>query len=329
MEKDVIPVINGLFSCLVAGAALLPDGLPADTAGVRRPEGSTRYFQAQLANDIYQRTDRYYTGGGVLRYAAPGLRYAPLRRLLPALPGTPHRTHGVEFVLDVFTPADISVTEVQRDDRPYAGYWYAGSFLQSEHPGRGMVLRTAVHLGVLGPPAAAGRVQTAIHQLIQCPSPAGWGHQVRADVVLDYQVQFRKRLLAVGRVLEAGSLAEVRAGTLYDQLRTGATLRVGKWRPRRGAPARPDRGFRCFGAWEGQLTGVGYNATLQGGVFNRNSPYALSPGRVIRLVWGHTAGAVIGWGRVGIAFGQTWLGREFSGGKAHCWNYLSIRVEER
>jgi hypothetical protein len=306
---------------------LLPGPPEIDTGRFRRPELPVRYFQVQVANDCYQKTDRYYTGGGLLQYAAPGLAQGPLHRLLPSLPGAPRQTHGVETVLDVFTPADIRITEVQRGDRPYAGYWYAGQFRQSEQPGRGAALRTALHVGVLGPPAAAGRVQTAIHRLIDCAVPEGWDNQVHTDLVLDYQAQYRKRLWSAARVLEAGGLAEARLGTLYNQLRAGATLRVGPWHPRLRAARRSRRSFWCYGAWQGQLTGVGYNATLQGGMFNRSSPYTLRPGRVSRLVPGQTAGVVAGWGKVGIAFGQTWLGREFSGGKAHCWNYVSVRIE--
>ena len=323
----MIPVIHGLFTCLVAGVPLLPHFVPTDTAGVHRPHAPARSFAVGLANDLYQRTDRYYTGGFVLRYTAPGLARAPLRHLLPVLPGAARHTYGVESVLDVFTPAETHITEIQRDDRPYAGYWYAGQFVQSDQPGRGISLRTAVHLGVLGPPAAAGRVQTAIHRVVDCALPAGWGHQVGADLVVDYQVQLRKRLLAVGRVLEAGTLAEVRIGTLYDQLRTGATVRFGKWQPRRGTAPGRGKPFRWSGSWEGRLTGVGYNATLQGGVFNRSSPHTLGPERINRLVWEQTAGAVVGWGNVVFAFGQTWLGREFRGGKPHCWNSLTFRIE--
>ena len=254
--------------------------------------------------------------------ASPGIDTGRVRR-----PEPPVRYFQVQFANDVWQQTDITTTEVRRDDRPYAGYWYAGQFRQSERPGRGAALRTAVHVGVLGPPAAAGRVQTAIHRLIDCAVPAGWAHQVHTDLVLDYQVQYRQRLLWVGRVLEAGGLAEARLGTLYDQLRAGASLRVGPWHPRPGSARRPGKSFWCYGAWQGQLTGVGYNATLQGGLFNRDSPHTLRPGRVSRVVPGQTAAVVAGWGKVGIAFGQTWLGREFRGGKPHCWNYLSVRIE--
>jgi hypothetical protein len=231
--------------------------------------------------------------------------------------------------MDVFTPADISATQVQRDDRPYAGYWYTGQFLHSDLPDRGASLRAAVHMGVIGPLAAAGQAQTAIHRLMDCELPAGWGHQIGTDLVVDYQLQFRKRLFAVGRVLEAGSLAEARAGSLYNQLRIGSTLRFGKWQLLKGSASRPGKGFRCFGSWQGVMTGVGYNATLQGGLLNRYSRYTLGPERINRLVWGQMAGVFIGWGKFTISFGQTWLSREFQGGKVHCWNYLSIWVRER
>jgi hypothetical protein len=145
--------------------------------------------------------------------------------------------------------------------------------------------------------------------------------------VLDYQVQYRKNLFSVGRMMDAAVLTEARLGTLYDQLRAGATLRLGKWHSRRGAVLQDGKRFQCYGSWQGQLTGVGYNATLQGGMFNRTSPFTLGPNQVSRLVFGQTAVAVIGWGKVGITLGQTWLSREFRGGKHHCWNYLSLRID--
>jgi hypothetical protein len=251
-----------------------------------------------------------------------------MSRLLPSLPHSTGQTHGLEAVIDAFTPADIGVTEIQAEDRPYSGYWYAGQFLLSTLDRKGVSLRAAMHLGVIGPPAGAGRLQGAIHRLTDCKPPAGWQNQIRTDIVLDYQVQLRKRLLTVGRLLEASGLAEVRVGTLYDLLRTGGILHIGSWKSGRGRLAGAGKGFRCFGSWQGHLTGVGFNATLQGGILNRRSPYTLKPNQVNRVLMEHAAAVVVGWGKVEFGFGQTWQSPEFRGGIPHRWNYLSIRIQE-
>jgi hypothetical protein len=251
-----------------------------------------------------------------------------MSRLLPSIPHSTGQTHGAEVVMDAFTPTDISVTEIQPRDRPYSGYWYAGQFLLSRQARKGISLRAAIHLGVIGPPAGAGRLQEAIHRLTDCRLPAGWQHQIRTDLVFDYQLQFRRRLLSVEQLLEVSGVAEVRIGTLYDLLRTGGSLCFGNQHAGRGKRAVAGKAFRCFVSWQGYLTGVGYNATLQGGMFNRNSPYTLKPDQMNRVLMEQTVAVVVGWGKVGFSFTQTWQSPEFRGGIPHCWNSLSIRIQE-
>ncbi len=300
---------------------------PTDSSRGKALVQPARMVQFHLSNDVSQQTDRYYTGGFRLTYIAPSLARVPFARLLFSLKGEVVQTYGLQMVLDVFTPADITAGQVVDGDRPYAGTLLAGMLLESESRARRLRLTAAFNVGVIGPASAAGRLQWQLHRVIQAAVPEGWQHQVRSDLVLDYVLTGEKALFRLARVLEGTARAGVRAGTLQNSVTAGAGLRVGK------LPAYPPAALSLyhprlggFAFWRTEATGVGYNATLQGGVFNRSSPYTLPGAQLNRLVMSHAAGLSLQMGRAGMELGQTWLGREFKTGKPHAWNYVNFSL---
>ena len=128
----------------------------------------------------------------------------------------------------------------------------------------------------MGPAAGGNQLQTFLHQLTGNAEPRGWGYQVRNDAILGYRVAYEKQLLAAPGRAELLGTAEASLGTLYTYAGSGLRLRVGHFAPSfAGLDAmepRNDGPWQVYGlaTLEGRL--VGYDATLQGGVFNRSSP---------------------------------------------------------
>ena len=73
---------------------------------------------------------------------------------------------------------------------------------------------------------------------------------------------------------------------------------------------------------EGRL--IGYDATLQGGLFTSNDPYTLATGTIRRTVLRSSGGLVLAHEKLSFEATATWISPEFMGGRTHrwgCWAY--------
>jgi hypothetical protein len=294
-----------------------------------KASGEAGYLRLGLANDVIQGTDWYYTGGVRLEYAGPECVRMPLRHLLAPLGKDAVHRYGVSLVADAFTPTQIDAAEVLEGDRPYAGYLYAGQFLVSRRPDRKFTLTTCFNVGIMGPPAGMQRAQKGIHQWLDLQKPRGWRNQVATSLLQDYSLQAAHTVLNPIRFLDLTVHAGARAGTLYNQLEAGSTLRVGKlggYVKKRQPGASPLSRGRYYLLAQSNGNWVSYNATLQGGLVNNRSRYTLRPGQIAHTVLRNTFGAVITFGNVSIEGAQSWVSREFKEGAAHRWNHLVLTL---
>jgi hypothetical protein len=149
---------------------LMPEGCPTappDATGVspRLPTPATRGECD---------SDRYYTNG--LKVTVTFADRLPWGRA--ARPGRFFST-AIVVGQSIYTPADIETSEVIHEDRPYGGWLYGGI---STTIATNLFLHTAeIDLGVVGPNAAAGPVQKAVHYLIRVTIPRGWDNQIGSD----------------------------------------------------------------------------------------------------------------------------------------------------
>jgi lipid A 3-O-deacylase len=101
-------------------------------------------FQLFYENDFFGDTDKYYTNALQMTWLSKDLKQykddvrlpewsMPVIRAVPFahVPGSTHNI-GLLFGHQIFTPADIEATDLLPDDRPYAGYLYAGIALHSK-----------------------------------------------------------------------------------------------------------------------------------------------------------------------------------------------------
>ncbi len=254
--------------------------------------------------------DLHYTNGlGLAWLWAPDREPAPLARLAAALPwGVAGAERRVGFAIgqSIFTPDDLSRRELILDDQPYAGWLYiALAALSHRDRAQGAVVGDLesfeIILGVVGPSAFAGDVQTAWHELKEITRPRGWDHQLRNEpgLVLAYNRQWRYCADLGGidcRTAGSGAASidwiPYLGGTLgnvYTYLAAGATLRLGEGLPsdfnhsriRPGLPVwswgTPADGFNwhVFASAEGRL--VGRNIFLDGNTFRDSHSVSKRP----------------------------------------------------
>ena len=303
---------------------------PADTL---HPVSPVRLVRYTYANDLFFRTDYYFTQGMSLTLVHPVLARLPVRCLLAAGPRGSTQQHGITLRYDGFTPLRIQDAFIRVGDRPYATYLYTSLFRVSTHPVRHQRLTTTVEIGFIGPAAGGKELQTAIHRVTGNAEPRGWNYQIRNAPIIGYRVAFEKRLLAAGRHAELLADAEASLGTLYTCAGTGLRLRAGKFSPWFASPAALGSGhggepqpWQFYGemALNGRL--IGYDATLQGSPFSSRDPYTLAAGGVRRAVLRSSGGVVLAHNGLSFTATSTWISPEFVGGRSHRWGQLGVAV---
>jgi lipid A 3-O-deacylase len=275
--------------------------------------GAGRLLRFDYANDYFTGTDRYYTQGIGLQYFDPVLRRAPLMPLLPSLRGS-ERSYGLRLRNSGFTPSQLTSDAPLIGDRPFAATLTLAHVLQSADPERGLTLTATLDAGVIGQAAGGKWQQVGIHRATGNQIPRGWDNQIRNDAVLDYGLRLEKTLASSSRA-ELGAYAEASLGTLYTNAAAGVSGRA-------GALDRKGRRFYLFGRAEEKL--VGYDATLQGGLLNRGSPYVLTSEQVRRGVARGDVGFAADFGRWAVEADRAYLSREFTSGLSHEWVEISL-----
>ena len=323
-----IPICIAFLVSAKAGVAH-PWAPPADTL---RPTSPARTLTYTYANDLFFRTDYYFTQGMSLTLVHPGLARLPTQRLLFGGPVGSTQAHGVALRYDGFTPLRIQDSFIRVGDRPYAAYLYASFFRVSsrDEPSRRHRLTSALELGFIGPAAGGKELQTAIHRVTGNAEPRGWNYQMRNAPIVGYRLAMDKPLLAAARHAELLGNAEVSLGTLYTYAEAGLRLRIGNFAPYFDGPGAvipatpaPPKPWQLYG--QATLAGraIGYDATLQGGLFSTN-PYALASNDVRRGVLRSSGGVVLARGGLSFAATATWVSPEFAGGRPHRWGQLGL-----
>ncbi|HEX8515149.1 MAG TPA: lipid A deacylase LpxR family protein [Bacteroidia bacterium] len=286
------------------------------------------YFRYTYDNDFFNATDRYYTQGVRLELVLNTLQRNPVSKALLRFEGK-NNYHGIAFERDGFTPRSIRVDSVYRGERPYAGFSVLSFFLISLDKAGKQKLYSQLELGVIGPLSMGEEEQKYIHRKLKNIQPLGWEHQVRNDIVLNYTARYEKGLVSHPNV-ELIGLVEARAGTLYDDASTGFMMRLGimhGYFDNPGLSKTPGtRKFQCYFFTRLIVKGVAYNATMQGGIFNRSSPHIISSAQITRIVGLAAAGIVISYKRLSLEYSKSYITPEFNGGLYHGWGRAGINV---
>jgi hypothetical protein len=254
-------------------------------------------------NDIFDNRDYYYTNGLQIELEAPFLRHSPFRKILPGLQGAEMEQNGLYIAQRIFTPTNPDTTIILHDDHPFSAYLVAGQYRDVFHLAKKLRIRSAITLGVIGPLSLGQQVQTSIHEI----KPVGWLNQVSNDFILDYALLVEKGLLAAS-FFELNAMGAVNVGTLYNRLGAGLNLRLGNFMPFFKGPA--TRSFsgsnlQKIQYWifaESQMDLIGYDATLQGGMFAKENVYVVGSRDIERFVFQSSIGFAFYYDNIGIEY---------------------------
>ncbi len=217
----------------------------------------------EIDNDslLLRRDDGLYTSG---------VRFSRSYRL-----GTAEgwRSAGWRLGQQLYTPSDVRVPadNLSPLDRPYAG-WLYGGFFYNIVDFDGSELAFGLDVGCLGPCAGGRPTQTLVHKLFDQPEPRGWRTQIRNEAGLVLRAGARAPYWRLHRHVDVRPGVAFRLGNVFTDLTADATLRAGRLESSAEAA-----GIYVFA--RGSIRAVGYDATLEGGMFSEDQVRTVKPRR--------------------------------------------------
>ncbi|MEP7264673.1 MAG: lipid A deacylase LpxR family protein [Bacteroidota bacterium] len=301
-------------------------GQEINTSSVSRNINGDGYFRLNYENDFFTATDFYYSQGIGLELVHPILRkIIPLKMLLHLDSG--EIKYGLSLEHDAYTPTSIRHEEILQNDHPYAATLMLRMFTISTNNEKKKRITSGITLGVIGPSAGGEEMQKGIHDALDNITPLGWQNQVSNDVVLNYRFHYERKLLSVKNYFLLNGNATINAGTLKDNAGAGLSIMIGSFQSPfaiTNDDSHKHRNFQIYMYVNPEVKCIGYDAVLQGGLFNRDSPYVISADKISRITFQGDAGVVINIKQIYLEYFQSYLTKEFTEGKEHRWGGIRI-----
>lgn len=279
-------------------------------------------------NDIFSGgKDGHYTNGleGVLTFEPEADHWT--RDMASLIPGWTSQDLGYaayRFGHQIYTPEDIEQTDLQKDDRPYAGLLYGGLTLMSieQLASHRETSTFSLDIGLVGQGAGGEKIQREVHKITGSDSPEGWDNQLTNEpfVNLGYEKRWWLQSQLGGLEMEYGPSVGGALGNLYAYLSTGGGVRLGQGLSRSISQAsptpdlgdvqffNPDGGFGWFvyANLEGRY--VAHNMLLDGNTFHDSHSVDRED-----LVGDAQLGLTLMWDRWQLSAANIWRTREFKG----------------
>jgi lipid A 3-O-deacylase len=287
-----------------------------------------RYFLVDFENDVFTNTDYYFTNGMQISVIAPVFQFFGLNRALPGLGKNTLNYYGIGIRQNMYTGINPEMTEITLNDRPFSGVLYLEFFKFSYDTDRKLKLSSSIRTGVLGSYSLASSLQSGLHDLY----PIGWKYQIENDIILNFQGQIEKGIIS-NRYFEINASVQSSIGTLNTDLGGAFKLRFGRLDNYFNGfyTAKPGtleyskvKKMKYWVSAEFNQQFIIYNATLNGGLFQKNSPYILSFNELNHNLTRINIGINCFYKQNGVVLGFTQISPEIKGGRSHRWG--SIRL---
>ena len=282
-------------------------------------------IQFKWSNDFIYNTDYYYTNGFKFEVMGPWAKSNPINNILiPSFKNSQNR-YGFTLAQDMFTPKEKFDIEKQLDgDRPFAAYILLGFKKKSFSPEKKIAVISEVQIGILGPAALGEETQDAIHNLTgNSANLNGWENQISNSIVLNYKASIYKTLFS-SCWFDFYAAGKGGLGIPYTFIEVGAGVRLGLFDENpRNFEIFSKKKIRVFVFAQIFERLVGYNATLQGGLFG-TSTYTIES--INHLVGGYSLGMNFVYSLFHVEAGTRFNSPEFSGALSHKWAYVSIKA---
>lgn len=254
-------------------------------------ECTSNDFQLSIENDstltLGGGTDRFYSNGLEGTYRCQRdvnqeqIKKNPAHKFLSVLHPNHHYiqdSFGIRFGQKIYTNSDIGLEDFEIDtqrDRPYAAWLYANIFFETK-TAEEAYLRHELSVGCVGPCAQGEQVQREWHELFGLRDPRGWDLQIENQVALQYFIEYQPKRYTVLPYVSLHPRFEASIGTILTDFSLGGDFIIGD---------QSERDITNQWRWQlflhNEIKVVAYNSTLQGSLFDNDSPHVVEPSTLI------------------------------------------------
>ncbi|TDQ06863.1 lipid A deacylase LpxR family protein [Pedobacter metabolipauper] len=235
-------------------------------------------FGFKSDNDSYlaQGSDRYYTNGLFLSFRR-AVNQSALKE------GLEKKTYEISAGQKMYNPISGYAPDPNRQDRPFAGYLYLGGAL-SWFKSNESVLKASAEIGTTGPNSLAEDGQELLHNTVGFYELDGWQYQIRNEMAVNLSLQYTRLLTRLSNnATDLSFEGYANAGTTFSGAGAGVLFRAGAINQLfnsaytnavigNQAKTKALVKREIFFYAKPQLNFVAYDATIQGSMFNNNSP---------------------------------------------------------
>lgn len=234
-------------------------------------------FGFKSDNDAYlfYGQDRYYTNGLFIyfRHAIDEQKLEKLEKL----------TYEISAGQKMYNPVSGFRPDPATQDRPFAGYLYAGGNVSLFYKNES-VLKAGVELGTVGPNALGKDAQQLLHDIVGFYEIDGWQYQIKNELAINLNAQYTQLLhRSAAKTVDFSFDGYANLGTTYSGAGAGILFRAGSINQLfnsastnsvigNNAKKESLTKNELFFYAKPQLNFVAYDATVQGSLFNNDSP---------------------------------------------------------
>jgi len=285
-------------------------------------------FGFKSDNDSYlgQGSDRYYTNGLFINF-----RRAIDQQKLKA--GLEKKTYEISAGQKMYNAYSGDAPNPNTQDRPFAGYLYIGAASSWFHSNE-RILKTSIEIGTTGPNSLAEDGQEFLHKTVGFYELHGWEYQIKNEMAINVSAQYTKLLTRIAdNAVDFSFEGYANAGTTYDGAGAGILFRAGTLNQlfnsaytnsiignNAKTKALVKREFFFYA--KPQLNFVAYDATVQGSLFNNDSPVTFG---VKPIVFAQQIGLNYSSQRFTIDYSVLFKTKEIkSTARAHQWGSITM-----
>ena len=301
---------------------------PIDNTIIYRNIKNKNYFRFYYDNDFFTATDYYYSQGINLELVHTKLKKFPLTKLLINSAKNVNK-YGLAIEHLAYTPSSIRHTEIIIGDRPFAACFSFKTFSVSVDTVNLWRLGSSLNVGIIGTAAGGEWMQKTIHRNLNNIEPLGWDHQIHNDIVLNYDITYEQLCISRKNRISLNSICKISVGTLHDKASIGMNLMVGhnlnnSFNELDATTSNKEIQVKFYN--QPLINFIGYDATMQGGLFNRTSPYRLSAREIARITFEDETGVTLQFKGIYLEYFQHFITKEFKTGLYHRWGGIRMGV---
>lgn len=235
-------------------------------------------FGFKSDNDSYllQGSDRYYTNGLFINF-----RHALNQSGLPEK--LEKKTYEIAIGQKMYNPYSGAAPDPAKQDRPFAGYLYVEGALNWFYKNES-ILKTSAQIGVTGPASLAEKGQELLHKTVGFYQLEGWDYQIKEEMQVNLSAQYTRLLHRFkDQAADFSFEGYANVGTTFSGAGAGILFRAGRINQLFNAAytnsvignqskTKNLVKSELFFYAKPQLNFVAYDATIQGSMFNNDSP---------------------------------------------------------